>query len=49
MSAPKEIAEEKNAANTKKLDAYEIAEPVDIFKKYNEKFCEAVLKETKWS
>ena len=48
MSAPKEDAEEKELEG-KKLDAYEIAEAVDIFKKYNEKFCDEVLKTKNWS
>lgn len=38
MSAPKDIVETgAGKAKGKKMDAYELSEAVDIFKKYNEK------------
>lgn len=39
MSAPKDIVETgAGKAKGKKMDAYELSEAVDIFKKYNEKW-----------
>ena len=49
MTAPKDIAEANDGKPKKKIDAYELSEAIDIFKKYNEKFAEQVLKEEKWS
>ena len=49
MKAPKDIQEEASGKPKKKIDAYDLSEAVDIFKKYNEKWSEAVLKEEKWS
>ena len=49
MKAPKDIQEEVSGKPKKKIDAYDLSEAVDIFKKYNEKWSEAVLKEEKWS
>ena len=51
MTAPKDIVEEgpggKNKA--KKIDAYDLSEAVDIFKKYNEKWADSVIKAEKWN
>jgi hypothetical protein len=45
MTAPKDIPEENgNKSKSKKIDAYDLSEAVDIFKKFNEKWSESVLK-----
>lgn len=31
------------------LDAYDLVDAVDIFNKYNEKWCDKVLAQTKWN
>jgi hypothetical protein len=31
------------------VDAYDLSEPVDIFKKFNEKWVDSVLNAPKWS
>ena len=49
MKAPKDIEEKTDGKPKKKVDAYELSEAVDIFKKYNERFSDKVLKEEKWS
>ena len=49
MSAPKAIDDNAEGKPKKKIDAYELSEAVDIFKKYNEKYSDKVLKEEKWS
>jgi hypothetical protein len=50
MKAPKALDEGVNLNGPKKkMDAYELADPVDVFKKYNEKFSDSVIKEEKWS
>lgn len=50
MTAPKDTAEEgASKAKGKKIDAYDLSEPVDIFKKYNEKWAESVIKAEKWN
>lgn len=49
MSAPKDVQDEVVGKPKKKMDAYELSEAVDIFKKYGEKWSEKVLKEEKWN
>ena len=50
VTAPKDTAEEgASKAKGKKIDAYDLSEPVDIFKKYNEKWAESVIKAEKWN
>lgn len=51
MSAPKDIVEEGAGGKNKgkKMDAYELSEAVDIFKKYNEKWADSVIKAEKWN
>lgn len=48
MTAPKDVQDSigDNGAKggKKKLDAYEISDAVDIFKKFNEKWSESVIK-----
>jgi hypothetical protein len=33
----------------KRVDAYDLSEAVDVFKKYNEKWAEGVIAAAKWS
>ena len=49
MTAPKDIAEEPGKGKAKKMDAYELSEAVDIFKKYNDKWADSVITAPKWS
>lgn len=49
MKAPKDIPEEGGKNKGKKLDAYQLSEAVDIFKKYNEKWSETVINAPKWN
>lgn len=53
MTAPKDIPVAAEGGNgkggNKKIDAYEISDAVDIFKKFNEKWSESVLKSEKWN
>ena len=51
MSAPKDLPDETGPGKSKgkKIDAYDLSEAVDIFKKYNEKWSESVLKAEKWN
>lgn len=49
MSAPKDVPDEGAKGKGKKMDAYELSEAVDIFKKYNEKWADTVLKTEKWN
>ena len=49
MTAPKDTAEEISKGKGKKMDAYELSEAVDIFKKYNEKWVDSVINASKWS
>ena len=45
MTAPKDIPDEGGSkAKGKKIDAYDLSEAVDIFKKYNDKWTDTVLK-----
>ena len=45
MTAPKDVPDEGgNKAKGKKIDAYDLSEAVDIFKKYNDKWTDTVLK-----
>ena len=51
MTAPKDIPDESGPgkAKNKKIDAYDLSEAVDIFKKYNDKWADSVLKAEKWN
>jgi hypothetical protein len=51
MTAPKDTVEEGTGqkGNNKKIDAYDLSEAVDIFKKFNEKWVDSVLKAEKWN
>ena len=49
MSAPKDVVDETGGKQKKKVDAYQLSEAVDIFKKFNEKFSDQVIKEEKWN
>ena len=50
MTAPKDAGDEKmGGGGKKKMDAYELSDAVDIFKKFNEKWSESVLNEEKWN
>lgn len=49
MKAPKEVNEVFNLSSQKKVDAYELADPIDVFRKYNERFTEVVLREERWN
>jgi len=45
MTAPKDIPEVNDGKPKKKVDAYELSEAFDVFKKYNEKWSEGVINE----
>ena len=50
MTAPKDIPEEAaGKGKGKKVDAYELSEAVDIFKKYNDKWADSVINAAKWN
>jgi cytoskeleton-associated protein 5 len=50
MTAPKEAKQEDGGKGKgKKVDAYDLSEAVDVFKKFNEKWAESVLKAEKWN
>ena len=50
MTAPKDIPMEGGQKNKgKKIDAYDLSEAVDIFKKYNQKWADSVIKAEKWN
>ena len=49
MKAPKDIPDEVGKNKGKKVDAYDLSEAVDIFKKFNEKWSDAVINAPKWN
>ena len=49
ISAPKDVPDEGAKGKGKKVDAYDLSEAVDIFKKYNDKWADSVLKTEKWN
>jgi cytoskeleton-associated protein 5 len=50
MTAPKDIPDEVGGKNKgKKVDAYDLSEAVDVFKKFNEKWSESVINAAKWN
>lgn len=49
MKAPKDIPDEVGKNKGKKVDAYDLSEAVDIFKKFNEKWSDGVINAPKWN
>jgi cytoskeleton-associated protein 5 len=46
---PESLEESKGSSRPKKIDAYDLAEAKNIFKKYNEAWCDALLAKDKWT
>merc|ERR1712183_1230771 len=49
VEEPSEESDEEEAFNMANLDPYDISDPVDIFKTFNEDWSEKVLKQAKWT